>query len=103
MSKVSTIGIGAGGLYTSQQQIPDTSEYFTSEGLSGALGTEIAQGTFGANDGSAVFDADPVFTADSGKLPAVFNNTSPLATNADSSSPPPSAPPSSRPYIWKYQ
>jgi hypothetical protein len=104
MSKVSTIGIGAGGLFTSQQQIPDTSKYFTSEGLSGALGTEIAQGTFEAEDGLAVFDTNPVFTVDSGELSAAFNNTSPLATNLGVSAiTSPSAPPSTGPYVWKYQ
>lgn len=105
MSKVSTIGFGAGGVFMTKADLANVEKSFTSEGLSGALGTEIAQGTFGAEDGLVVSDSNPVFIPDKGQLSDAFKSNSFLAT--DSSTPAsvsaPPTPPSTRPYIWKYQ
>jgi hypothetical protein len=101
MSKVSTIGFGAGGVFMTKADLANVEKSFTS----GALGTEIAQGTFGAEDGLVVSDSNPVFIPDKGQLSDAFKSNSFLAT--DSSTPAsvsaPPTPPSTRPYIWKYQ
>lgn len=99
MSKVSTIGFGAGGVFMTKADFANVEKSLTSEGLSGALGTEIAQGTFGAEDGLVVSDSNPVFIPDKGQLSDAFKSNS--STPASVSASP--TPPSTRPYIWKYK
>ena len=105
--ETSTYSFGSLGVSFTPQEVKAGSEGFTTEGLSGALGTEIARGTFSIDDGLTAFDSSPIFTPDSGELSSIFNtNQSLLATGGGQQaegSPTMATPPSTRPYIWKYQ
>lgn len=96
MAKTSTYGFGGLGISFSEKEISTGSEYFTQEGLEGALGTEVARGTFSVDDGLTAFDSSSIFAADSGPLTASTN----IEQNTEAPAP---SPPSTRPYIWKYQ
>lgn len=92
MTKVSTYGLGGLGVSFFKDEIAGGNRGFNTKGLEGALGTEVARGTFPIDAGSIVFDSSPVFIADSGLLTA--------SPNIETSAP---TLPSTRPYIWKYR
>lgn len=97
MAKTSTYGFGGLGVSFSAKEISIGSEYFTQEGLEGALGTKVARGTFSIDDGLTAFDSSSIFAADSGPLTASQN----IEQSAESVPTP--TPPSTPPYIWKYR
>lgn len=103
MASVSTFGFGGSGVSFSKDKIASGNSGFTTEGLEGALGTELAQGTFAIDDGLIAFDSSPVFTADSGALSDAFNTNQSLLAEQSTEQSTSAVPPSTRPYIWKYQ
>jgi hypothetical protein len=70
--------------------------YRDRENLTGVLGTPLATGTFGADDGLSVFDSSPVFQIDQQNLPFPGSPQSPNAPQGGSQ-PSEGAPPSASP------
>jgi hypothetical protein len=100
--ETSTYSFGSLGVSFTPQEVKAGSERFITKDLSGALGTEVARGTFSIDDGLTASDSSPIFTPDSGELSSKFNtNQSLLATGGGQQAE--ATPPSTRPYIWKYQ
>ncbi len=90
MSKITDISFGSDVKFTSQE-VEVGSDFFKKESINaGKLGTELYKGEFSVTD--KVSDDFPVFNAFSSQ------GSSP---NTTASSPP--TPPSTRPYVWKYQ
>jgi hypothetical protein len=90
MSKITDISFGSDVKFTSQE-VEVGSDFFKKESINaGKLGTELYKGEFSVTD--KVNDNFPVFNAFGSKE---------SSSNTTASSPP--TPPSTRPYVWKYQ
>lgn len=90
MSKITNIAFGSDVKFTSQEVKLESDFFKKSSVNSGKLGTELYKGEFSVTN--KVADNFPIFNA--------FGSQS-SSSNTTASSPP--TPPSTRPYIWKYQ
>jgi hypothetical protein len=93
-----TYGFGSGNSVTfTQQALAAGSQYFTTKDseLFSKLGSEVFRGEFSVDKGLIAFDSSPLFTPQS----STASNTN-QTTTSNQTEP---SPPSTRPYIWKYQ
>lgn len=93
MANSSTYSFGSGNSVSfTQQELAVGSQYFTTKDseLFSKLGSEVFRGEFLVDDGLIAFDSSPLLTSQPGATSTVSQVAEP-------------SPPSTRPYIWKYQ
>jgi hypothetical protein len=98
MANSSTYSFGSGTsvAFTQQELVAGSSRFITKDSdLSKKLGSEIFRGEFSVDKGLIAFDSSPLFTPQS----STASNTN-QTTTSNQTEP---SPPSTRPYVWKYQ